>query len=48
VIIFDKMRGIIDRKKGLPGRVWMETQDSPGIADPEWLKGFEYLQSLPC
>lgn len=47
VIIFGKMRGIIDRQKERPGRVWMEDRNTPGIADPEWLKGFEYLFSKP-
>lgn len=41
VLIWNKMRGIIDRQKPLPGRVWMEDQDSPGIADNDWLRGFE-------
>jgi hypothetical protein len=45
VIIWGKMRGIIDRDRGRPGRVWMENRDAPGIADQEWLKGFEYLYS---
>jgi hypothetical protein len=45
VIIGGKMRGIIDRQKPVPGRVWMEDGNSPGIADEEWLKGFEYLRS---
>jgi hypothetical protein len=45
VIIWRKMRGIIDRRKALPGRVWIETRDTPGIVDEEWLKGFEYLRS---
>jgi hypothetical protein len=42
-IIWDKLRGIIDRAKDRPGRVWMESKDSPGINDQEWLTGFEYL-----
>lgn len=45
VIIADKMRGIIDRAKDRPGRVWMESKDTPGINDQEWLSGFEYLFS---
>jgi hypothetical protein len=45
VIIWGKMRGIIDRQERLPGRVWMENSDSPGIADKEWLRGFEYYGS---
>jgi hypothetical protein len=45
VIILRKMRGIIDRERPSPGRVWMDAYDSPGIADKGWLKGFEYLFS---
>lgn len=45
VAIWAKMRGIIDRRKDRPGRVWMESRDSTGITDPEWLSGFEYLFS---
>jgi len=41
VIIWDKIRGIIDRTKTRPGRVWMEDKYSPGITDNEWLSGFE-------
>lgn len=40
VIIWDKMRAIIDRQKSRPGRVWMEDRNTPGIADQEWLNGF--------
>lgn len=43
VIIWGKMRGIIDRQKPAPGRVWINDRNSPGITDGEWLRGFEYL-----
>jgi len=45
VAIWGKMRGIIDRVKKQEGRVKLESRDSPGIGDQEWLKGFEYLYS---
>jgi hypothetical protein len=41
VVIHGKMRGIIDVKNNVEGRVWMETNESPGIGDEKWLKGFE-------
>jgi hypothetical protein len=44
VIIWGKMRGIIDLKSGQEGRVKLESRDTPGIGDKKWLKGFEYLQ----
>ena len=47
VVVFQKMRGIIDRQQERPGRAWMEDRNTPGIDDPEWLKGFEYLFSDP-
>ncbi len=40
VMIWGKMRGIVDLKKELPGRVWLESYDTPGIDDKEWLRGF--------
>jgi hypothetical protein len=45
VIIWDKMRGIIDRAKKREGRVKLEDRNTPGIIDHQWLKGFEYLYS---
>ncbi len=40
VVIWDKMRGIIDVAGEREGRVWLESPSTPGIADPEWLRGF--------
>jgi hypothetical protein len=40
VVIWGKMRGIIDLTKDLPGRVWLTGINTPGIDDPEWLSGF--------
>jgi hypothetical protein len=40
VVIWGKMRGIIDLASGGEGRVWMETRDTPGIGDQTWLEGF--------
>jgi len=47
VAIWNRMRGIIDRVKKKEGRIKLEDRDTPGIDDPEWLKGFEYLFSKP-
>jgi hypothetical protein len=44
VIIWGKMRGIIDLKSGQEGRVKLESRDTPGIDDKKWLNGFEYLR----
>lgn len=41
VSIWERMRGIIDLGKGREGRVWLETRDTPGIGDAEWLRGFD-------
>ena len=41
VMIWGKMRAIIDRKRDRPGRVWLESRDTPGVGDPDWLAGFE-------
>jgi hypothetical protein len=40
VIIWGKIRGIIDVSSGREGRVWMESRDTPGIGDADWLNGF--------
>ncbi len=40
VLIWNKMRGIIDLVSGKEGRVWLEDRDTPGVADAEWLEGF--------
>jgi hypothetical protein len=40
VVIWGKMRGIIDVASDREGRVWLEDRDTPGIGDTEWLKGF--------
>jgi len=47
VAVWNKMRGIIDRIKNQEGRIKLESRSTPGITDPEWLKGFEYLYSKP-
>jgi hypothetical protein len=47
VAVWNKMRGIIDRVKKQEGRIKLESRSTPGIVDPEWLKGFEYLYSKP-
>jgi hypothetical protein len=47
VAVWNKMRGIIDRVKKVEGRIKLESRRTPGIVDPEWLKGFEYLYSKP-
>lgn len=39
--IWGKMRGIIDLKSKKEGRVWLENRETPGIADPNWLSGFD-------
>jgi len=41
VAIWGQIRGIIDRTRERPGRIWIESHDSPGITDAEWLCGFE-------
>jgi hypothetical protein len=41
VVILGKMRGIIDVNMKTEGRVFMETNQSPGIGDEDWLEGFE-------
>jgi hypothetical protein len=40
VAIWDKMRGIIDVGSDREGRVWLESRDTPGIGDTQWLEGF--------
>ena len=40
VVIWGKMRGIIDLASGREGRVWIDSRDTPGIGDAEWLAGF--------
>ncbi len=40
VLIWGKMRGIINLATGQEGRVWLESRNTPGIGDAEWLKGF--------
>jgi hypothetical protein len=44
VIIWNKMRGIIDRVKNQEGRVKLDGRESPGIGDKEWLKGFDLFR----
>jgi len=40
VAIWGRMRGIIDLVSDKEGRVWLESPETPGIGDPEWLSGF--------
>jgi hypothetical protein len=44
VIIWEKMRGIIDRLKNQEGRVKLDKRETPGIGDKEWLKGFDWFR----
>lgn len=37
-----KMRGIINVAKGQEAGVWLESRNTPGIGDAEWLKGFRF------
>ena len=41
VSIWGKMRGIIDLTSDREGRVWLESRETPGIGDAEWLRGFQ-------
>ena len=43
VLIWGKMRGIINLATGQDGRVWLESRSTPGIGDVEWLKGFDLI-----
>jgi hypothetical protein len=43
VRIWGQLRAIIDFKMGKEGRAWLENRDTPGIKDPEWLRGFELM-----
>lgn len=47
VLIWGRMRGIIDRIANQEGRVKLENHKTPGIGDKQWLKGFEYLGQSP-
>ena len=40
VLIWGRMRGIIDIASGREGRVWLENRETPGISDEEWMRGF--------
>lgn len=40
VLIWGKMRGIVNLTTGQESRVWLESRDTPGIVDAEWLTGF--------
>jgi hypothetical protein len=42
VLIWHKMRGIVDCARKKEGRVKLENRDTHGIDDMEWLQGFEY------
>lgn len=41
VLIWGKMRGIINTETCQEGRVWLDSHDSPGISDEQWLEGFQ-------
>ena len=41
VVIWGQMRGIVNLQTGQAGRVWLESRDTPGIGDREWLRGFD-------
>ena len=41
VIVWEKMRGIIDLGDDREGRVWIEDRNTPGIGDSDWLAGFQ-------
>lgn len=41
VVIWGRMRGIISIASGQEVSAPLESRESPGITDPEWLKGFE-------
>ena len=43
VRIWGQLRGIIDLRMRKEGRAWLENRDTPGISDPEWLRGFERM-----
>jgi hypothetical protein len=40
VMIWGGMRGIIDLKKNLEGRILLDGRNTPAIDDLEWLRGF--------
>jgi hypothetical protein len=40
VVIWERMRGIIDLTKNRPGRVWLKSRSTPSVNDEEWLRGF--------
>jgi hypothetical protein len=40
-VIWDQYRGIIDLANEREGRVWLTDRQTPGIADAEWLEGFQ-------
>jgi hypothetical protein len=43
VKIWGELRGIIDLRMKKEGRAWLESRDTPGIKDKEWLRGFEEM-----
>lgn len=43
VRIWGQMRSIIDLRMRREGRAWLGNRDTPGINDPEWLRGFELM-----
>ena len=43
VMVWGKIRGIIDLRLRKEGRVWLESETTPGISDRAWLKGFELI-----
>jgi len=41
VAIWGGIRGIIDLRRDLEGRILLESQDTPSIVDPDWISGFD-------
>lgn len=41
VLVWDKMRGIIDLPGKREGRVKLDSRETPGIGDSDWLSGFQ-------
>lgn len=40
VLIWKKMRGIINLATDQEGRIWLENRDTPGIDDSKWMGRF--------
>ena len=44
VLIWGKMRGVMDLANQTEGRAWLERRDTPGISQRNWLEGFDLPQ----